>query len=279
MWFLWSSLFSFAFPIPIVIDLFKRHDLLMFPIDELFPQPVPSKNYEDAASWLLLVFGGTMFSIGSLYFVYEFKRPEPPLHFPTNRHLKTHGLCAAWAYFIGTLVAIPYALMFVFTEPTWISYWVLTAMAFTAVYLNGLFVFYSYPIDPGTPYKTVLFPMLRRVFCCCVRDTPFWKRHFGTDWLIVTWFILFGCYVWILGSVFIIYMSESTYHYYLSLTSLIDAIGFTIGSMYFVAGSYGNDGLGGISPSRKFDHASHEHPHQPAAAAESPGHHQVGVRG
>ena len=61
----------------------------------------------------------------------------------------------------------------------------------------------------------------------------------ATDWLILTWFITWGCYIAIICAIGLLVNSirtKDTLNIYNYATALADVILFTVGSMYFVAG-------------------------------------------
>ena len=63
-------------------------------------------------------------------------------------------------------------------------------------------------------------------------------QHVGNDWLAACWFFLICSLLWTIGSLFYITISKNQRQDFVYASSLADALLFTIGSAYFVAGSY-----------------------------------------
>ena len=71
-------------------------------------------------------------------------------------------------------------------------------------------------------------------FCLC--RNKFLLKHLANDWLACCWGFFWGSVIWAIGSFCFIFTAMNTRQYFIYGTSLLDAILFTFGSAYFVAG-------------------------------------------
>ena len=68
-------------------------------------------------------------------------------------------------------------------------------------------------------------------------------RHVANDWLAACWIFFWSASLWLVGSFAFLFTSANDMEIFVYGTSLADACFFTLGSAYFVAGSYPPENL------------------------------------
>ena len=202
-------------------------------------------NFTFRASWILVIFMGIFFTLGSLAFVRatHFDPPMKPLF--TWYHLSTDELLASWLFFLGTIPAIPYVLLFlryaghVYTK---IILVIALLMSFLFVYAVLLFVFSCYPtadsIDGARPHRVL---NMTTVFCKCFCSEKFLRKHLVNDWLAGCWLFLWATVIAMFGMLYLFFTAlyqDQEITQFIMGTGWTDSFIFAIGSAYFVAGSY-----------------------------------------
>lgn len=229
-WFLWGSILAMVIPI---IPLVAIYEVLWENEEAFYP-----KKY--TAVYSLLVVIGIFYSIGSYFFLRVFKEPPVPalLNFSTMI-FSTDEIIGAWMFFLGTSPSIPIVALYVYEEPHSSTFIVALIVSVIATVSMGIFVYLVIPI-PGHVHKTVPTHKLDFIKSCCPNSNCF-NKHLENDWLIAAWlFLLFSAFSVIIS---IGKLSDSIHQSYERgvydwSTGLVNCVMFTIGSAYFVAGSY-----------------------------------------
>ena len=68
-------------------------------------------------------------------------------------------------------------------------------------------------------------------------------KHVANDWLAACWIFFWSASLWLVGSFAFLFTSANDMEFFVYGTSLVDACFFTLGSAYFVAGSYPPENL------------------------------------
>jgi hypothetical protein len=200
-------------------------------------------NSWHAVAYSLLIVSGVFFTIGSYAFLRAVKpiRPSPLF---TWYHFQSDELFGMWMFFLGTLPSVPLLAIYVYFNPhsAIFGIGVIVCLLFTAVML--LAVFTCYPIDDD---KCCACQCCRRrefvapILHCCIPQWCCLRKHLANDWLIVSWGLFIGCIlttILLCALVYVAVEAGSDRLIYDYVTSLVDMIIFTIGCMYFLAGSY-----------------------------------------
>lgn len=217
--------------IPPLVDIFY----VLFAV----PPDTGLKAFDDAGCWILLIVSGIFFTFGSYIFVRAFEDPVPPPLFRFSRHLATDELAASWMYFFATAPAIPYSMVWLSYNPHRYQYWGAFGASCTFVAGSLFFVYTCYPSTHdakanGPPPKPHL---LRFVTCCCGANSSL-LQHLKTDWLAACWFFFWSSLLWFVGSWLLVFSATNDRQIFAWVSSAADAFVYTVGSAYYVAGSY-----------------------------------------
>lgn len=224
-WFVWGSLVAMF---TAVVPLLQEHIHFFQTNDDTLPV------LDFYSTWALLIVSGFFFTVGSYAFVRAFEEPpQKPLF--TWRHVETDELLGAWLFFFGTAPAVPYAAIFYFLHPSEVIY--LGAMIVAGLFVVGslLFVFACYPSDKK--HRQIIKPVVR----VCFGSHHWIVKHLQNDWLAGTWFFFYASLICLLGSIVVLCFSLSygnDEEIFIYSSSVLDCFIFTVGSAYFVAGSY-----------------------------------------
>lgn len=71
-----------------------------------------------------------------------------------------------------------------------------------------------------------------------IGERPDILLHIANDWLAACWFFYYCSIAWLVGSFIYIFISTTQRQDFIYSASVVDAFMFTIGSAYFIAGSY-----------------------------------------
>ena len=229
-WFVWGSVLSILIPIPLLVDI-------RYPIFRTLDDTNLSAFCE-AATWVLVIIAGILFSIGSLIWVRSFEDPPTPALCGLSSYCKTDEILAAWFFFLGALPTLPYVAIYLYKDYTELDYWALLIASVLAITASLLFLHACYKsATPGQAYRPILYPLFQAVF----GEGNFIRKHLGSDWLITTWFVFYMCLSCIIGSLGImaleIYKGNDR-QIYIFATGAFDLLFFFLGSMYLLAGSY-----------------------------------------
>mmetsp|Transcript_964 Transcript_964/g.964 ORF Transcript_964/g.964 Transcript_964/m.964 type:complete len:321 (-) Transcript_964:227-1189(-) len=227
-WFVWGSLLAmFMSIIPLIqvdVNIFQATDDTL-PVLDFY------------STWALLIVSGFFFTVGSYAFVRAFEEPpKPPLF--TWKHFETDELLGAWLFFFGTAPAVPYTAIFYILNPEEILYLGGLAAAVVFVLATLLFVFACYPSEKK--HRQIIKPLAR----ICFGPHHSIIKHIQNDWLAGTWFFLYASALSTLASLVVLVYScrdANQLEIFIYTCSLIDMFLFTVGSAYFVAGSYPMD--------------------------------------
>ena len=228
-WMVWGSFGAALFAlVPLIqkyLSFYSQHDDVL-----------PAVDFE--VTWMLLIFSGIFYGIGSLAFVRAFEEPPKRALFWFIRHFQTDELLGAWLFLFGTLPAIPYTLVFFVIHPSVIY---LASLASAIVFVLGCmaFVVACYP-TPGKergPPRNYILPLYTRWFGFSI-----WAiKHLANDWLAGTWFFLWANLFLTIGSflaLFVALYEGVPEQIFIWLSSATNSFLFLIGSGYFVSGSY-----------------------------------------
>ena len=232
-----SALQTVAAIIPLV-DLFSvelgRH---VFSV----PPDTGLKAFDDIGCWILLIISGSFFTIGSYIFVRAFKAPPPPPMF-TWHHCATDELAASWMYFFATFPAIPYSLVWLHANKGTSRYQYWGAFFASCAFVAGsaFFVYTCYPSqeEQGPPPKPHILRLVQR----CLGANTSLAPHLKTDWLAACWFFFWSSAFWFMGSWLLLFSAQTDRQLFTWLVSAADAFLYTVGSAYYVAGSYPPEG-------------------------------------
>jgi len=190
----------------------------------------------------LIVVIGIFYSIGSYFFLRVFMEPvvQPLINCcPSLAMFSTDEMIGSWCFFLGTAPSIPVVAIYVYEEPHSYTFGVALAVACFATVSMAVFVYMVIPkngeVHPVEP--THLLDRFKNCWC----NLQFLNRHLENDWLIAAWcfyvFSLFSVIISIgkLGDSILTHEERGIYDW---STGLVNCLMFTIGSAYFVAGSY-----------------------------------------
>lgn len=154
-------------------------------------------------------------------------------------YFRNDELLALWFYTIGTMFPIPITGMLCYFVPSNAGYWLAILSAIVAFFGMILLTISSYPSDeypPETSQILVKFVKLVMVGFDCIE-----KKHIANDWIIGCWIILVAC----VGATIacIAKLVEATgqdgnHAVYDWSFAFVVMFLYTIGTMYFLAGSY-----------------------------------------
>ena len=244
-WFLWGSIFAMVIPI---IPLVALYEELWENHEAFYP-----KKY--TAVYTLLVVIGIFYTIGSYFFLRVFKEPAVPPLLPCSAMMfSTDEILGAWMFFIGTAPSIPIVSLYVYEEPHSSTFILALAISVFATFSMGLFVYLTIPIA-GHVHKIAPTHKLDFIKVCCCNSDCF-NKHLENDWLIAAWIFLFFSIFSVIISIGklidSVHKNEDRGVYDWS-TGLVNCIMFTIGSAYFVAGSYPYEPTEGNNNNNKAD--------------------------
>eukprot|EP00808_Paulinella_micropora_P022350 g17668.t1 len=151
------------------------------------------------------------------------------------------ALCA-WLYFLGTIVAPFYCLVFVISEPTVILHWAAMILSALAAVAMCYFIVQAYHRPhPEHPAGTST-PCCKSLVVTCWGSTSCCVKHVATNQLAVSWaFFLLSLLFLVVGFAFC-FTSQNQLQAFVFISGTVDSVLWTISSAYFVAGSYVVDG-------------------------------------
>lgn len=144
-WFVWGSLGCVIFAIIPIIDIYSTKF-------NLVEESIPEKFFD--ATWALLIFSSFAFGLGSLAFVRAFEEPRQRPLFWWYKHLQNDELLGAWLFLLGTVPAVPYALIFFFLQPD-VMYFGAIVCSIVTVLATALFVKACYPHDTEVRVQSI----------------------------------------------------------------------------------------------------------------------------
>lgn len=187
---------------------------------------------------------------GSLAFVRAVSDPPMQPLFPCSIHTATDELLGSWLFFWGTVPSIPYAICYLY----WYNNkWYLGMLAIAVITTLGtyLFVLSCYPSVKGRTAS-----LLQALVCVCGRK-PCILKHCANDWLAGTWIMYYATLLGTIACAVLLAIeankieesggvegtdrveSSNRITLFIYATTLLDYVGFLIGSMYFVSGEMG----------------------------------------
>ena len=240
-WFVWGSVISFLIPLFPLISLY----LGWWPAGE-----TGMDRDIHMSAYLLMIWLGFMYTLGSYAFLRSVEHPVPPPLFKDFYHFQSDELLGMWLFFWGTVSTVPICAMYAYYTPSSSEKGLYLLSTGICAFFSALFFVATLACYPGliiaeefenrhnpkqylTPWITPCLPEE----CCGFRL----KYHLGNDWLIVSWGMTWGCVVSIMMSACLLAYnisvgdSRAIFDY---STSLLDLIFFLFGSLYFAIGSY-----------------------------------------
>jgi len=206
------------------------------------------------AVYSLLIVLGALYTAGSYAFLRAVESPRPPALFEGSRHAGSDELLGMWCVFLGTVLCVPITALHVAYDPTSALFWLslLVSVFFNLVILFGVRQCYPRPGDAGggaaPPHVHWVYVLLP---CLLKEDklAPLVRLvvpkalagHVATDWLILSWLVFAGCVASdVISLALLVSAVRAGDHTGIFdwASALIDMAIFTIGSMYFLAGSY-----------------------------------------
>lgn len=226
-WMVWASLLSAAIACVPLADIHLRFFYA--------PKDTQLAAFSESSTWILAIFMGLFFTLGAMAFVRAFDDPPVPPLF-SWRHFGTDELLGAWLTFFGCMPAIFYCVIFVADDPTDIVYWggFIASVLFNLGAALFVYTCYGHENSGETVWKPYTYLCLKSL----VGDRPYILKHVANDWLAACWFFFFCSVLWAIGSIVYICIARNERQDFIYAASLADALLFTIGSAYFVAGSY-----------------------------------------
>ena len=234
-WMVWGSILSSVFAI---IPLIQKYYTFYTQQDDILPE----SDFD--LTWGLLIFSGAALGIGSFAFVRAFDEPPRRAMFHWFKHCQSDELVGAWFFFLGTLPAIPYTLVFFVIIPSALTFaGVVASIIFTIGCL--FFVMACYPSEgEGNKYMNRLQPLctwMTSSYYVGPRLRIWVVTHLATDWLAGTWFFLWANLLFTIGAFAMLgdsLLYGTSEQIFMMLSAASVSFLFLIGSMYFVAGSY-----------------------------------------
>lgn len=232
-WFFWGSVLTALIPCFTLIALFQgyRHfNNKFWTIPKILPLPA------HVAAYGMLIVSGIFFTIGSYGLLRAFKEPPlPPLF--TWYHFSNDELFAFWMFFVGTVISVPIMIVYLAYNDHNGEFLLALIICIIVSILTLLFVIACYPSEGNKKRKQYLSPYVPTIFG---KDSNVVKL-LPNDWIIALWLFLIVC---VFGSVMALGLLAYYIYWYDGLsvfsysTGLADLIMFTIGSAYFLSGSY-----------------------------------------
>lgn len=256
-WFVWGSLISALMPIPCLIDIYS----------EIFdtPEDTKLKAFDAASTWIFLILSGAFFTAGSYAFVRAFGDPHRPPLLGNYYHFQTDELLGAWLYLFAVAPGVPFSIVYLGYNMTKLTYWGGLFGSILVVAASYGFVRNSYPsdnYDSGAPQASKKLPqaepeekkkvtqLVLPVARVVLGDKSWVIKHVINDWLATCWFFFYASVLVSFGSWVLLLGAANDRQLYVFILGLLDSIIFTVGSAYFVAGSY--------PPSREHDDTDHD---------------------
>ena len=201
--------------------------------------------FSNISTWVFLLISGIFYSIGSYAFVRAFSEPRiPPLF--TWRLVETDELLGCWCNLIGTAPSIFYCLVYIFNEPNRSIYWAALGASILFTSVMALFVYTTFGQDEATRKANEgqeSIHLIRSLYKKIGLRNSKAIKHVANDWLAACWIFFWSALLWLVGSFAFLFTSANDMEIFVYGTSLADACFFTLGSAYFVAGSYPPEGL------------------------------------
>lgn len=190
-WFVWGSLVATLIPIVPVVELF-------YPF---WPQSESSLPLlQDAATFVLLIFSGVFFTLGSLAFVRAFE--DPPLKpLFSNEHLATDELLGAWLFLIATIPFVPFVSLYVYYNVHVLVYWGSLVASIIFVLATYIFVQSCYPMERSREQSIPALAALIFGPKCWI------LKHVCNDWLASCWLFFYGTVLMCGGSATMLYFA------------------------------------------------------------------------
>ena len=237
-WFFWGSLLSAFISLVLLID---ATGVPFFSA----PANTTLSAFSNISTWAFLLISGVFYTLGSYAFVRAFSEPRiPPLF--TWRVIETDELLGCWCNLIGTAPSIFYCLVYIFNEPNRSIYWAALGVSILFTCVMALFVYTTYGQDEETRKANEgqeSIHLIRSLYKKIgLRNTRAIK-HVANDWLAACWIFFWSALLWFIGSFAFLFTSADDKEAFVYGTSLADALFFTMGSAYFVAGSYPPENL------------------------------------
>ena len=239
-WFVWGSVISFLIPVFPLVSLYLGEE-------EWWPPGETGMNRDiHMSAYLLMVWLGVMYTLGSYAFLRAVEFPVPPPLFKNFYHFQSDELLGMWLFFWGTVATVPICAMYTYYTPSSEEKGLYLLSTGICSFFSLLFFVATLACYPGLIIaeefenrhnpKQYLAPWITPCFsetCCGFRL----KYHLSNDWLIVSWGMTWGCVVSIVLSMCLLAYNISVgdaraiYDY---ATSVVDLIFFFLGSLYVI---------------------------------------------
>lgn len=183
-----------------------------------------------------------MFTVGSLFFVRCFLEPRVESFFHGfggcwEEHFESDELIAAWFFFFGSIPAIPIAIIYLISDPYAVENWGTFALSIMLVIGTYLFVLACYPTYKHNKDHQVCTVLMK---WCFGKDANI-IYHSQNNWLCGCWIFYWSSLISAIaaGIIFVMKLyARNYYEMYVFSITFLDCLIFTIGSAYFVSGSY-----------------------------------------
>ena len=229
----------------------------LVPLMFLMGGDIVTMKYMDAVNdtwqWFLLCVSGVFYSLGSYALVRAFREePIPPLF--TCEVIGSDELLAMWMYMIGTVPFIFLGLLY-YSEHPGTLYFLATIGAIIMNIVCALFIHSTYESAvPKDAFLSCLLCLLGKDRKRCHGVRSWLSKHFQNDWLAGCWILLVAnvllLFISLLFSVGAIATGSTSKEIFVWVSSFVNMLLFTLGSLYFVAGSYPWTGQFYMRPNR-----------------------------
>eukprot|EP01036_Dinobryon_divergens_P032404 gene32404-41983_t len=188
------------------------------------------------ASWLLMILGGVSFTLGSLAFI-RAMHDDPPMRalFPNVYHIQSDELLGSWLFLFGTVIFIPYCMIFVVSTSSKLLYLGLLAVSIIVSVGSYLFVRACYPTEEE---QMKIIKPISRVMCFFCLSRDWMKKHMPNDWLAGAWFIYWAMVFATVASFIILLYTivfASLVNKFVMGCGVFSNICFLFGALYFVS--------------------------------------------
>lgn len=237
-YFVWGSLMWMLFPILPLIDLYYP----LFPANE-DADDTPLPIAESDANYALVMLSGLLFTIGSIFFVRCFWEPSPEPYFTylqgswLHEHVESDELVGAWFFFLGSIPALPFSIIYIVFEPESFENWGTLFISLIVVVGTYLFVLACYPSIRDCEGSQVC---PQYMAYCFGKDHPI-LYHVQNNWIAGCWLFYWGSVIGAVAAAIIFVMkwyARNYFEMYTFFITFVDSLLFGIGSAYYVAGSY-----------------------------------------
>lgn len=240
IWFVWASVFTTAIPILPLIALTEN-------VLWDSPESVLSES-EHIGLYGVMIFCGVCWTLASWIFG---RAVESEAVKPLCWNIwccSTDELLSTWLIVAGIAPTIPVMALYLHHNPDNLEWQLGLLGAVICTLLSLIFVYFFLPRESKAPIRNFISPLFLGCFSICPRNSL--KKHVQNDLLILCWFSVWGCLLCCVLTFFASMYSinvRAEYEIYEYSTICVNCLMYLVASMYFTAGSYPSDLIGGLS--------------------------------